>query len=153
MLESFNGKGQGLKIAVITARFNNLVTSELKKGTEKGLLSLQVEKESIAFFSVPGSFEIPVLAYKLAMTTKYDAIICNGAVIRGETAHFDQVIHAVTTGLSQVALKYQMPIVHNVLACDTIEQALNRSGLNRKNKGYEAACVAVEMANLFKSLI
>ena len=143
---------EGLKFAVITARFNELITTKLSEASVDCLIRHGAAAGDVTEVMVPGAFEIPVTADKLAASGKYDAVICNGAVIRGETPHFDQVVAGVTSGVGQVALKYSLPVVYGVLTTDTVEQALNRSGVKSGNKGWDAAVTAIEMANLLKSL-
>ena len=154
MIKQVKGQldGSKLKFAIITASFNEIVTRKLSDASIDCLLRHGVDKDDIIEYKVPGAFEISLVAQKLAEKQKFNAIICNGAVIRGETPHFDQVVNAVTSGVNQVGLKYNLPIIFGVLTTDTVEQALNRSGLKSGNKGWDCALVALEMANLMKSI-
>lgn len=148
MVGEMNGKN--LKIAVVTARFNEIVTDKLREGAIATLKRHGVE--NILEVEVPGAFELPGVASKIAASHKLDAIICVGAVIRGETPHFDQVVSGSTSGMMHVSLQSSLPVINAVLTTDTVEQALNRAGLKAGNKGSEAAACAVEMANLYKAL-
>lgn len=144
--------GNGLKIAVVVARFNAIVTSYLLGGAQEALRRHGVADDDIEIAHVPGSFEIPMVAKKLAQTGRYDAVICIGAVIRGETDHYDHVAGSVTSGVARVGLDTGVPTIFGVLTTDTVEQALNRSGLKAGNNGYEAAVAAIEMATLLKKI-
>lgn len=144
--------GHGLKIAVVVARFNSIVTSYLLGGAQEALRRHGVADDDVEIAHVPGSFEIPMVAKKLATTGRYDAVICIGAVIRGETDHYDHVAGAVTSGVARVGLDTGVPTIFGVLTTDTVEQALNRSGLKAGNNGYEAAVAAIEMASLLKKI-
>jgi 6,7-dimethyl-8-ribityllumazine synthase len=144
--------GHGLKIAVVVARFNSIVTSYLLGGAQEALRRHGVADDDVEIAHVPGSFEIPMVAKKLASTGRYDAVICIGAVIRGETDHYDHVAGSVTSGIARVGLDTGVPTIFGVLTTDTVEQALNRSGLKAGNNGYEAAVAAIEMASLLKKL-
>jgi len=140
--------GQGLRIAVVAARFNEIVTGHLLSGALDALRRHGVADDDVTVVWVPGSFEIPLIAKKLAETGDHSAVICLGAVIRGETDHYDHVAGSVTSGVAQVGLQTGVPTIFGVLTTDTVEQALNRSGLKAGNNGYEAAVVAIEMASL-----
>lgn len=144
--------GHGLKIAIVVARFNAIVTSYLLSGAEEGLRRHGVADSDVEIAHVPGSFEIPLMAKRLAQTGRYDAVICLGAVIRGETDHYDHVAGSVTSGVARVALDTGVPTIFGVLTTDTVEQALNRAGLKAGNNGYEAAVSAIEMATLLKKV-
>ncbi|MCC7370502.1 MAG: 6,7-dimethyl-8-ribityllumazine synthase [Chloroflexi bacterium] len=144
--------GHGLKIAVVVARFNSIVTNYLLAGAEEALRRHGVADNDIEIAHVPGSFEIPLVAKRLAQTGRYDAVICIGAVIRGETDHYDHVAGSVTSGVARVGLDTGVPTIFGVLTTDTVEQALNRSGLKAGNNGYEAAVAAIEMASLLKKI-
>ena len=130
---------------------NNDITKELTTGSTQGLISLGINQDNITYFTIPGAFEFGVIVDKLAETKGYDAIICNGAIIRGDTPHFDQVVYASTTSISHLATKWQIPIIYGILTTDNIDQAEKRSN-GKKNNGYKAALTAVEMANLLKSI-
>ncbi|MCB0831850.1 MAG: 6,7-dimethyl-8-ribityllumazine synthase [Bacteroidetes bacterium] len=141
-----------LKFAIVISRFNSFITDKLLEGASDCLIRHNVKQEDIDVIKVPGSFEIPVVALKLAQMAQYDAIICLGAVIRGKTAHFDYVAGEAAKGIGQVALQTGTPTIFGVLTCDTIEEAIERAGTKGGNKGWDAALSAIEMANLFKTL-
>ena len=145
-------EGQGLRVGVVVARFNEFVTTRLLKGALGALMDSGVGEDDIVVAQVPGSFEIPTVAMTMARSGKYDAIVCIGAVIRGETSHFDYISSAVTRGVGRVSLDTGVPAVFGVLTTDTLEQALVRSGGEGSNRGYDAGVAAVEMANLLKQL-
>jgi len=153
-LATFEGRlwGQGLSIAIVVARFNELVTRALLSGAEDGLARHGVEPEGVDVAWVPGSFEIPVTARKLAESGRYQAVVCLGAVIRGETPHFDQVANQASSGIARVALDTGVPVIFGIITADTLEQALERAGGKMGNKGYDAAVAAIEMANLMRGL-
>jgi 6,7-dimethyl-8-ribityllumazine synthase len=138
--------------ALVVARFNSLIVEPLLAGALDALARHGVNETSIDVVRVPGSFEIPVVAQRLADSGKYAAIICLGAVIKGATDHYDHVAGAATSGIAQVALKSGLPVIFGVLTCDTLEQALDRAGAKAGNKGYEAATTAIEMVNLMAGL-
>jgi len=142
----------GLKFALVVSRFNNFITAKLLDGAVDVLKRHGVDEKSISVVYVPGAFEIPVAAKKLAKSGKHDAIICLGAVIRGETPHFEYVAGEVTKGVAQVALESDVPVSFGVLTCDATEQAMERSGAKAGNKGADAAISAIEMVNLLKKL-
>ena len=145
-------RADGLRFAIVASRWNDLIVSRLLGGAQEALRRLGAEEKNIVTVQVPGSFEIGLIAKKLAQSKKYDAIICVGAIIRGETPHFDYLAADVTKGLSSVALETGVPVAYGVLTADTVEQALNRAGIKAGNKGFEAAMTAIEMANLLKEL-
>ena len=153
-MATFEGRlwGQGLSIAIVVARFNELVTRPLLSGAQDGLASHGVEPEDVDVAWVPGSFEIPVTARKLAESGRYQAIVCLGAVIRGETPHFDHVANQASSGIGRVALDTGLPVIFGIITADTLEQALERAGGKMGNKGYDAAVAAIEMANLMRGL-
>jgi 6,7-dimethyl-8-ribityllumazine synthase len=140
--------GRGHKFAIVAARFNEFITGKLLDGALDGLLRHEVDTQNIDLAWVPGSWEIPLIARRLAATGKYDGVICLGAVIRGSTAHFDYVASEVSKGIANSSLETGVPIVFGVLTTDTIEQAIERAGTKAGNKGFEAAVTAIEMANL-----
>ncbi len=142
----------GLKIAIVAARFNEFITSKLLDGALDGLVRHDVPEEDVTVCWVPGAFEIPVAAQKLAASGNHDAVICLGAVIRGATSHYDVVCAEVSKGIAQAALKTGTPVMMGVLTCDTIEQAIERAGTKAGNKGYECAVGAIEMANVLRQL-
>ena len=144
--------GEGLKFAIIVARFNDFITNKLLDGAEDALLRHGVNEEDIEVTRVPGSFEIPLAAQKLASTKKYDAVICLGAVIRGGTPHFEYVASEVTKGIAQVSLASGLPVIYGVITADTLEQAIERAGTKQGNEGAKAAVTAIEMANLLNMI-
>lgn len=137
---------------MVVARFNSFITERLFQSALDGLLRSGVEKKNIALVRVPGAFEIPSAARSLAETGKYEAIICIGCLIRGDTAHYDVIVNEVTRGIGQSAQETGVPHAFGVLTCDTLEQAIDRAGLKMGNKGFEAALAAIEMANLKKAI-
>lgn len=144
--------GEGLKIAIIASRFNEFITNKLISGAEDCLLRHGVSAEDIALAWVPGAFEIPMVAKKMAKSGKYDAVICVGAVIRGATSHYDYVCSEVSKGIAQVGLETGVPVFFGVLTTDTIEQAIERAGTKAGNKGTDCAMGALEMVNLLKNI-
>ncbi len=153
-MKDFAGKmeSKGLKIGIVVSRFNEMITEKLLAGALDTLRETGIAEQDITLVRVPGSFEIPVASQRLAETGKLEAIICLGAVIRGQTPHFEYISSQVAHGISQVALKYDLPVTFGVITADTVEQALARAGVKHANKGSEAAISAVQMANLFKQL-
>lgn len=151
-MKVFEGKliAQGLKIGIIVGRFNEFIGGKLLSGAVDGLIRHGVEENNIEVSWVPGAFEIPLVAKKMAKSQKYDAVICLGAVIKGATPHFDYVSSEVTKGVASVSLETEVPVIFGVLTTDTIEQAIERAGTKAGNKGYDAAVTAIEMANLLK---
>lgn len=143
---------EGLKFGIVVGRFNSFITERLLEGAIDCILRHGGSEENIEIVKVPGSFEIPLTAKKLAKSGKYDAVICLGAVIRGSTPHFDYVANEVTKGIAQVSLETEVPISYGILTTDTIEQAVERAGTKMGNKGFDAAMVAIEMANVLKSI-
>ena len=154
MNKSFEGMllGQGLKFGLVVSRFNEFITNKLLEGARDALLRHGVNADDVDVAWVPGSFEIPLIAQKLARSGRYDAIICLGAVIRGGTPHFDYIASEVTKGIAKVGLETGLPVTYGVITADTLEQAIERAGSKMGNKGFDAARDAVEMANLAKSL-
>lgn len=142
----------GLKIAIVVTRFNEFITSKLLGGAQDALIRHGAESTDISVVWVPGAFEIPLIAQKLAATGKYDAIVCLGAVIRGSTPHFDYVCAEVSKGVAHVGLKYNLPVTFGVITTENIEQAIERAGTKSGNKGFDAAMTAIEMANLVKTI-
>jgi len=147
---SVDGKlnASGRRFAVVVARFNSFITERLLLSACDGLLRLGAKKKDVVIVRVPGAFEIPAAARTLAETKKYDAIICIGCLLRGDTAHYDVIVNEVTRGIGQSAQETGVPHAFGVLTCDTLEQAIDRAGLKMGNKGFEAALAAVEMAAL-----
>ena len=144
--------GKGLKFGVVVSRFNEFITRKLLEGAQDALLRHGVNEDDIEIAWVPGAFEIPQVAQKLAQSQKYNAIICLGAVIRGGTPHFDYIASEVTKGIARVGLDTGLPVIYGVITTDTLEQAIERSGTKAGNRGFEAAVNAIEMANLVKSM-
>lgn len=142
--------GSGLKVGVVVARWNDFITSKLLAGAEDCLVRHDVATEDIDVAWVPGAYEIPLMAKKLATTKKYDAVVCLGAVIRGSTPHFDYVAGEVAKGVAKVSHETEVPVIFGVVTTDTIEQAVERAGTKAGNKGWEAALSAIEMAKLVK---
>ena len=142
----------GLKFGIIISRFNDLIGEKLVGGAIDSLLRHGAKETDIAIYKVPGAFEIPQTAQKVASTKQYDAIICLGAVIRGDTPHFDYIAAEVSKGIATVGLETGIPIIFGVLTTDTIEQAIERAGSKAGNKGWDAANAAVELVNLYKKL-
>jgi 6,7-dimethyl-8-ribityllumazine synthase len=138
----------GKRFAIVVARFNAFITERLLLSACDGLLRLGARKQDIDIVRVPGSFEIPSAARVLSSTGKYDAILCIGCLLRGDTAHYDVIVNEVTRGIGQSAQETGVPHAFGVLTCDTLEQAIDRAGLKMGNKGFEAALAAVEMASL-----
>lgn len=145
-------KADGLRFGIVVSRFNEFITNRLLRSAYDGLVRSGAREEDIRIVRVPGSFEIPSAARTLAETKKYDAVICLGCLLRGDTAHYDVIVNEVTRGIGQSAQETGVPHAFGVLTCDTLEQAIDRAGLKMGNKGFEAALAAVEMANLKKAL-
>lgn len=144
---------QNIKVALVASRFNEFIVSKLISGAVDGLKRHNVADDDITLAWVPGAFEIPVIASKLAKSGKYDAVICLGAVIRGATSHYDYVCNEVSKGVAHVSLETGIPVLFGVLTTDTIEQAIERAGTKAGNKGYDCALSAIEMINLGKQII
>lgn len=144
--------GKGLKIGIVAARFNDFITSKLLEGALDGLQRHGVAENDIEVLKVPGAYEIPLAAKKMAGAKRYDAVICLGAVIRGATPHFEYVSAEVSKGVAAISLETGVPAIFGVLTTDTIEQAIERAGTKSGNKGWDAAMAAVEMANVMKQL-
>lgn len=144
--------GRGRRFGIVVARFNEFISGKLLDGAMDALVRHEVAPEEITVVWCPGSFEIPLVAKRLASTGAYDAVICLGAVIRGATSHFDYVAAEVSKGIASVALDSGIPVIFGVLTTDTIEQAIERGGTKAGNKGFEAAMTAIEMANVLAAL-
>ena len=142
----------GAKIGIVAARFNEFIVSKLISGARDGLVRHNVEDDDITLAWVPGAFEIPVMAKKMAESGKYDAVICLGAVIRGATSHYDYVCAEVSKGSASVSLETGVPVMFGVVTTDNIEQAIERAGTKAGNKGYDCALGAIEMINLAKQM-
>lgn len=153
-MKIYEGKlvAKNQKIGIIVGRFNEFIGSKLLSGAIDGLKRHGVSEDNIEITWVPGAFEMPLIAKKMAKTKKYDAVICLGAVIRGATPHFDYVSSEVSKGIANVSLETEIPVIFGVLTTDTIEQAIERAGTKAGNKGYEAAVSAIELSNLLKEL-
>jgi 6,7-dimethyl-8-ribityllumazine synthase len=154
MSKNFEGLllGEKLRFGLVISRFNDFITKKLLEGAQDALIRRGVTEADIDIAWVPGSFEMPLAAKKMAESKRYDAIICLGAVIRGGTPHFDYIASEVSKGISKVGLDTGLPIIFGVITADTLEQAIERAGTKLGNKGAEAAEHAIEMANLFKTL-
>jgi 6,7-dimethyl-8-ribityllumazine synthase len=153
-MKTFEGKliSQGQKYAIVVGRFNEFIGGKLLSGAIDGLVRHGVDENDIEVAWVPGAYEIPLVAKKMAKSNKYDGVITLGAVIRGSTPHFDYVANEVSKGVASVSLDSDIPVIFGVLTTDTIEQAIERAGTKAGNKGYEAAVTAIEMANLLAQL-
>lgn len=143
---------EGLKIGIVAARFNEFIVSKLIGGAEDALKRHGVMEEDIELAWVPGAFEIPLIAQKMAHSKKYDAVICLGAVIKGATSHYDYVCAEVSKGIATVSLNSNIPVMFGVLTTDSIEQAIERAGTKAGNKGFDVAVSAIEMCNVIKTL-
>ena len=154
MAERFSGNlvGSGLKIGIVASRWNDFMGGKLLEGAQDTLVRHGVAAEDIDIALVPGSFELPLAALKLAQSGRYDAVVCLGVVIRGATPHFDYVAGEAAKGIAQASLQTGVPVTFGVVTSDTLEQAIERSGSKAGNKGVEAAMAAVEMANLLRQL-
>lgn len=140
------------RIGIVAARFNEFIVSKLIGGAVDGLIRHDIKEDNITLAWVPGAFEIPIAAKKMARSGKYDAVICLGAVIRGATSHYDYVCAEVSKGIANVSLETEVPVMFGVLTTDTIEQAIERAGTKAGNKGYDCALGALEMINLLKQI-
>ncbi|MCX7642769.1 MAG: 6,7-dimethyl-8-ribityllumazine synthase [Armatimonadetes bacterium] len=143
---------RGLKFAIVVSRFNSLVTQRLLDGALDALRRHEVDENSITIAWTPGSFEIPLVAQKFAKSGKYDAVICLGCIIRGDTPHFEYVASETSKGIAQVMLDTEVPVVFGVVTADNLEQALERAGAKAGNRGFDAAMTAMEMANLLRKI-
>ncbi|MGN0072475.1 MAG: 6,7-dimethyl-8-ribityllumazine synthase [Coriobacteriales bacterium] len=143
---------EGIKVGIVAARFNEIIVNKLVGGAVDGLVRHDVSEDDIDIAWVPGAFEIPLIAKKMANSGSYDAVICLGAVIRGATSHYDIVCNECAKGVALVGLESGIPVMNGVLTVDTIEQAIERAGSKAGNKGYECACGAIEMVNLIKQI-
>ncbi len=154
MGKSFEGMliGKGLKFGLVVSRFNDFIAKKLLEGAQDALCRHGVNDDDIDIAWVPGSFEIPLVAQKMARSGKYNAVICLGAVLRGGTPHFEYVAAELSRGIAKVALESGLPVTNGVITADTLEQAIERSGTKMGNKGFDAAVDAVEMANLLKEM-
>jgi 6,7-dimethyl-8-ribityllumazine synthase len=141
---------EGFRFALIASRWNDFITSRLVEGALDALDRLGVGDNSVEIYKVPGSFEIPLLALKVAESGKFDAVICLGTIIRGQTPHFEYIAGEVTKGIGQAGMQTGVPVVYGIVTADTLEQAIDRAGAKQGNKGFEAAMSAVELVNLYK---
>lgn len=153
-MKTFEGNlvAKEIKIGIVAARFNEFITSKLVSGAMDGLLRHDVKEEDIHVAWVPGAFEIPLIASKMAKSGKYDAVICLGAVIRGSTSHYDYVCSEVSKGIASVSLSSDIPVMFGVLTTENIEQAIERAGTKAGNKGYDCALGAIEMVDLIRKI-
>ncbi|MGH7769044.1 MAG: 6,7-dimethyl-8-ribityllumazine synthase [Candidatus Binatia bacterium] len=154
MVKMIEGRrdARGMKFGIIVSRFNSAVTERLLEGALEALKTHGGKEKDIEVVRVPGAFEIPLLAKKLAASGKYDALICLGAVIRGDTPHFEYIAEAVTQGIGAVVLEHRLPVSFGVLTTNNVEQAMERTGAKSENKGFEAALTAIEMASLNRTI-
>lgn len=143
---------EGMKVGIVASRFNSFIVQKLLDGAVDGLVRHGVEEKNIDAVWVPGAFELPVIAQKMAENDKYDAVICVGAVIRGATTHYDLVANEATKGIAQIGLKTGKPVLFGVITTENIEQAIERAGSKAGNKGYDCALSAIEMVNLIKEI-
>lgn len=153
-MKTFEGKlvSKDIRIGIVAARFNEFITSKLLGGALDGLKRHEVSEDSIDIAWVPGAFEIPLIASKMAKSGKYDAVICLGAVIRGSTTHYDYVCSEVSKGVAHVSLNSDIPVMFGVLTTENIEQAIERAGTKAGNKGFDCAVGAIEMVNLIREM-
>ena len=147
-----NVVAEGLKVGIVAARFNEFIVSKLVGGAEDALTRHGVNSDDIDLAWVPGAFEIPLIAQKMAESGKYDMVLCLGAVIRGATSHYDLVCNECAKGIAQVGMKSGIPVLFGVVTTDNIEQAIERAGTKAGNKGYDVACAGIEMANLIRKI-
>ena len=143
---------EGMKVGIVASRFNEIIVNKLLGGAVDGLVRHGVEEENITAAWVPGAFEIPVVALKMVQSGKYDAVICVGAVIRGQTSHYDYVCNEVSKGIAQVSLNTGVPVIFGIVTTENIEQAIARAGSKSGNKGYDCALSAIEMVNLMSQM-
>jgi 6,7-dimethyl-8-ribityllumazine synthase len=143
-------KADDFRFGIVASRWNEFISGRLVDGALDGLKRLGATQEQVAVFRVPGAFEIPLLALRLAKSQKFDAIICLGTIIRGQTPHFDYIANEVAKGISRAGLETGIPVVFGIVTADTVDQAIDRAGVKLGNKGFEAAMTAVELVNLYK---
>lgn len=153
-MNTFEGKvvSSGIKVGIVASRFNEFITSKLVAGAMDGLIRHDVNEDDVDVAWVPGAFEVPLIAKKMAGSGKYDAVICVGAVIRGSTSHYDYVCSEVSKGIASVSLSSGIPVMFGILTTDTIEQAIERAGTKAGNKGYDCVLGAIEMVNLIREI-
>ncbi len=147
-----NVVAKSVKIGIVASRFNEFIVSKLIDGAEDACLRHGIESDDIEMAWVPGAFELPIIAQKMAESGKYDAVICLGAIIRGSTSHYDLICTETTKGIANVGLKTGVPTIFGVVTAENIEQAIERAGTKAGNKGYDAACSAIEMVNLMRAI-
>jgi 6,7-dimethyl-8-ribityllumazine synthase len=143
---------EGFRFALVASRWNDFLTSRLVEGALDALERLGADEKAVELFRVPGSFEIPLLARKLAASGKWDAVVCLGTIIRGQTPHFEYLAGEVTKGIAQAGMETDVPVVYGIVTADTLEQAIDRAGVKAGNKGFEAAMSAVELVNLYQAV-
>jgi 6,7-dimethyl-8-ribityllumazine synthase len=143
-------KAEAFRFAIVASRWNELISARLIEGALNGLERLGAQEELVAVYRVPGAFEVPSLALRLAKSGKFDAIICLGTIIRGQTPHFEYIANEVARGVSHAGLETGLPVVFGIVTADTVDQAIDRAGVKLGNKGFEAAMTAVELVNLYK---
>jgi 6,7-dimethyl-8-ribityllumazine synthase len=144
--------GQGFRFAIVASRWNEFISSRLVEGALDALERLGAQEKLVEVYKVPGAFEIPLMALKLAGSGKFDAIICVGTIIRGQTPHFEYIASEVASGIAQAALQTGVPVVFGVVTADNVDQAIDRAGVKLGNKGFEAGTTAVELVNLYKTV-
>jgi len=142
--------GEAFRFAIVASRWNEFISGRLVEGSLNALERLGATEERVAVYRVPGAFEVPTLALRLARSGKFDAIICLGTIIRGQTPHFDYIANEVSRGVALAGLETGVPVVFGIVTADTVDQAIDRAGVKLGNKGFEAAMTAVELANLYK---
>ncbi|MFZ3116671.1 MAG: 6,7-dimethyl-8-ribityllumazine synthase [Syntrophales bacterium] len=154
MAKIIEGKlsAKGMKIGIVASRFNDFICGRLIEGALDALIRSGVDEKDVAVYKVPGAFELPLAAKKLAKSARFDAVVCLGAVIRGATPHFEYISAEVTKGIAAVGMETEVPVTFGVLTTDTIEQAIERAGTKSGNKGWDAAITAIEMVDLFRKL-
>ena len=145
-------RAEGFRYAIVASRWNEFLTARLIEGAIDALERLGADENSIEIFRVPGSFEIPMLTRKIADSKRFDAVICLGTILRGQTPHFDFVAGEATSGIARVAADTGIPVLYGIITADTLEQAIDRAGVKAGNKGFDAAHAAVEMVNIYKSI-
>ena len=155
MLKQFEGHlyAKGFRFGLVVSRFNDFISGKLLTGALDALKRHEAKEEDIEVAWVPGAFEIPLVAKKMVKSGRYDAVVCLGAVIRGDTPHFDYISSEVTKGIAQVGLETEIPVMFGIITSDTLEQAIERAGTKAGNKGWDAALGAIEMVNLIKKIV
>ncbi len=144
---------EGFRFAIVASRWNDFLTARLVEGALDAFERLGAAEDAVEVFKVPGSFEIPLLALRVAETKRFDAVVCVGTILRGQTPHFDYIAGEVTKGIAQAAMQTGVPVLYGIITADTLEQAIDRAGVKAGNKGFEAAMSAVELVNLYKTVI